>query len=949
MARRTGITRRAALMAGAAGATSLALGAGRGRAEIDAGWRLADAVAPAGDAAFLWIDAAPLAPRGPAARLDVEVDGRRRRVAPATAGLHRLDGLQPGREAAIRWRAVGPGGAGPWSQTRGVRPSRADDFRFLCWADGAIHDPVTESPRLLRAVDAAPTDAPLRLDRRRPGDRQGGELCFAGNGGPLVVSFRHDRAPDAPDPLPPLLRRHFEPLGCFDDLAPCESAEVAYWTESADGPTERRLLVLGAAGAATTTAVAAVGLDADGDPVSFRFDRPAPVGRLPDGRPFAVGPLRILRNAGPPVPVDPRPHGFEVVAKDGAQLCVLVRPGVLPPGAPTLAPDFAPDYVRHAGPYDFAAEGWDDAAAAAAPEIGLVISPSWESVAVYLDSADPTPARARFRRVGEPRFHPALPLLYDDRDPARFGWRWRPAGARRDGNAGEDEYEEGDDAGTESGGEDAPVDASAFVLGRHRRTIRHLAPDATYEIEVRQGERYWRRRARTKSYKPSKVSAPLGVVEGDVVIERRGDVVTATRAGLPEIALRAPEGAHVEFRSGVVRGGRILVRAPRVILREVDCWGAPGSAVEIGGDEASDLRLVRCRGACWGRATTPETGFPTGIGFAEWFNSWLAVPPRTGRQVDGVLVIGCHVGAPRFSANSWDESDLAFLPRRALVAHPDGGNAISIRGDTFRGRGWNVRDCAMWATDDRLYDDGARADGNKAFDGGIGCELVWAYNAMGGAADDTLEVEGANVCNLILGNYLDQTRLRRWTSAPLVAIACGAVVWGPLECERNLFHFGAYRGPEPDGPSPRRRVIYKLDRDNDGRGRNGAGVAAEVARRGWFVAYHDGATCDPGAQPRLSVSGTGHLIVRAIGENNVYVAAEPFRGELRGPPMRENAWGASNLQFATTTDYPPFAAEGPWWDAQATDVAGVAVALPNVNDGGPWGAGRRDKGPFAAP
>ncbi len=931
MATSKGITRRATLAGGLAGAGALALGAGRAGVAGDGPdpvWRLADAVAPTGDAAFLWLDAPPRAPRGPAREIVVEIDGRARRIAPATAGLHRLDGLRPGREATIRWRAVGAGGAAPWSQTRRIAPSRGDDFRFSCWADGAVHEPVAEVRRIAADRRGAPTDAPLRLDRDQAGDGRGGELCLAGLGGPLVVGFDHEWNQQAPNPVPPLLRRHFEPLGCFDDLAPCESAEIAYWTEEADGPRERRLVVLGAAGAASMTAMAAVGLDPDGDPVSFRFDRPVPVGRLPDGRPFAVGPLRILRNAGAPVPVDPRARGFEVVANQGAQLCVLARPGILPPPAPILAPDFAPDYVRHAGPYDFAAEGWGEAAAR--EEVGLALSPSWESLAVYLDSADPSLVRIRFRRVGEARFNPALPLLCDDRDPARFGWRWNPEAA--------------DGAGAEE-----PVDMSAIVRGRHRRTIRHLAPDAEYEVEALQAGRIWRARARTKSYKPRKVSVALGVVEGDVTIRRRGAVVTATRAGLPDLAVAAPPGAHVEFHSGVVRGGAIVVHAGRTILRDVDCWGAPGSAVVLASDEASDLRLVRCRGACWGRATTPETGFATGIGFAEWFNSWLAVPPRTGRGIDGVLVIGAHVGAPRFSANAWDEIDASFLPRIGQARHPDGGNALSIRGPGFLGRGWNVRDSAMWATDDRLYDDGARADANKAFDGGKGCELVYAYNAMGGAADDTLEVEGANVCNLVLGNLLDQTRLRRWTSAPLVALACGAVVWGPLECERNLYRFGAYRGPEPDGPSPRRRVIYKLDRDNDGEGRNGGAVAADVALRGWFVAYHDGAICDPGERPRLSVSGTGHPIVRAIGENNVYVAAEPFRGELFDAQTHENRWGRSNLQYASDADCPALSADGPWWDAAARDVAAAAEPLPNVNDGGPWGAGRRDKGPFAAP
>jgi len=925
-----GVTRRAALVGALAGVGALGMRGRRAAAAAAPRWRLADAVAPGGDAAYLWIDVLPPAPGGPADAIDVEIDGASpRRLAPATAGAHRLDGLRPGASALVRWRVAGPGGAGRWSERQTVSPSRADDFRFVCWADGADHTPVSVVAKALSAPAAQPSDDPIRLDRA-PGDGLGGELFFAGAAGPLVVAFNRARAPEAPDPLPPLLRRHFEPLGCFNDLAPCEGAEVSYWTDAPGGPVERRFLVLGAAGMASTVGVAAVGLDADGDPVSFRFDRPVPLGRLPDGRPFAVGPLRLLRNGGPPVAVDPRPRGYEVVARDGAQLCVLAREGVLPPPGPTLTPDLAADYVRHARPHDFAADGWDERAAAAAPSDDLTLSPSWESVAVYLDSVAPEAALARFRKRGAPRFHPALPLLHDDRDPATFGWRWNP---EADGGAGAEER----------------FDASSIVPGRHRRTIRHLAPDTEYEVEILQGGRVWRALTRTKGYKPAKVSAPLGVVAGDVVITRRGGVTTVTRAGLPDIVLHAPPEVHVELHSGVVRGGRILVDAPKVLLRDVDCWGAPENAIEIGDDSAADLRLVRCRGACWGWATTPATGFENGVGFARLHSSWLSVP-QSVRAVDGVLAIGCHVGAPRFSANTWQELDSSFLPRsRMMAVHPDGANAIGIRGRGFVGRGWNVRDSVFRAVDDRLYDDSVRGGGNKSFDGGVGCEVVFAYNAVGGAADDTIEFEGANVCNLVLGNFFDQTRLRRWTSAPLYAVGCGAVVWGPLECERNRIHFGAFAGPENDREPPQRRAIYKLDRDNDGEGRNGGADAAGAALRGWFVAYHDLATRDPGVSVAQSVIGVGHPIIRAIGENNVYVADAPFHNDLQDRERRQNLWGASNFQVVADDAFPPLAADGPWWDAAAVEVAGVAAPLPNVNDGGPWGAGRRDKGAVAPP
>jgi hypothetical protein len=488
---------------------------------------------------------------------------------------------------------------------------------------------------------------------------------------------------------------------------------------------------------------------------------------------------------------------------------------------------------------------------------------------------------------------------------------------------------------------------SALIPGRHRRTIRHLAPDTPYEVEIRQGATRRRATVRTKTYKPRKVSAPLGVVDGDVRIRPEGGEIVVERAGAPPLRLAPPRDGFVELHSGLVRGGGVSVEAPGIVLRDVDVYGAPEDAVRIAAPGAHDLRLVRCRGASWGWATRPETGFENGLGFARIHTSWLGVPASTG-SVDGVLAIGCQVGAPRFSANTWQERDPAFPPGHVLQIHPDGSNAIGIVGPSFLGRGWNVRDCVMRAVGTRLYDDTLRAGGNSRFDGGAGLELVWAFNATGGAADDGIEIEGANVCNLVLGNLVDQTRTRRWTSAPLHAIACSTVMWGPLECERNLIVFGAFRGPEPDRAPPQTRSIYKLLRRND-RSPVHRGAAAESDGRGWLVVYHDMSLSERGVRPPEVVTAGPGSVMRVIGENNVYGVVRAFRGDLLARDDRENAWGESNLAFAEARGYPRFAAEGPWWDAAETAVAGSAAPLPNVNDGGPWGASRRDKGAVAGP
>jgi hypothetical protein len=489
----------------------------------------------------------------------------------------------------------------------------------------------------------------------------------------------------------------------------------------------------------------------------------------------------------------------------------------------------------------------------------------------------------------------------------------------------------------------------ALVPGRHRRTIRHLAPDTVYEVEVRQGGRYWRAETRTKAYKPRKVSVALGVVDGDVAIRQEAGAVVVERSGAGPLRLEAGRDVYVEIHSGLVRNGGVRVAAPRVILRDVDILGAPDDAIRLEEPGAPDLRLVRCRGASWGWATTPETGFPNGVGFARMHTSFLSVPPKAG-SVDGVLMIGCQVGAPRFSANTWQELDGAFLPdNRKLAVHPDGSNVIGVIGDRFVGRGWNVRDCVMRAVGTRLYDDCVRGGGNRRFDGGVGLELVWAYNACGGAADDTIEVEGANVCTLVLGNLVDQTRLRRWTTAPQHAIGCSSVMWGPLECERNLYVFGAYPGPEAEAAPRKVRSIYKLGRGNDGRRERGAAVAAEVEARGWFVAYHETALRDADAPVAQSVVGVGDPVVRVIAENNVFSVMNPVPESLTARDERENFWGASNLQVTSPDALPRRAGAGPWWEDRERRAADAAAPLANVNDGGPWGSSRRDLGATGGP
>jgi hypothetical protein len=844
-------------------------------------FRIADAVADGGDRLLVWLDPGwdgwDDAPDAIEARVG---DGPPAALQPAMAGLHALEGLIPGQPVEISLRSRRDGVASPWSAPLSATPTAAAPERFAVWADGFEAAFLEVSPTHVAvepmddpaavAAGSAALNAPLTL----PG---GAEIEYVGGPDSLFVRwFAYDDRRNGPDsnnpsprPTPEVRARHFEPAGRYADLAPLEVRETPFRVRFAGDRADRAgvAVVLGATGAATQPAMAAVGLDADGDPVRFRFDRLRPTGLHPDGRPWVQGPVRILRNGAPPIDANPG----DVVAKDGALLSVVARPGLAPPPRATLSADGGAAY-RPLDPHSYDWSDWDDAASRT-PD-GLTARGQFDTLHLYLDGAEPGPVALRFRPIGGLRWFAAQPLLYDPRLP--------PAGA---------------------------LDIRDVAPGAHRGAIFHLAPGTAYEVEARQGDRYWRAGALTRTLKPARARVEtVGVIDGDLTITKGG-----------------PPGAYVEYRDGLVRGGRVLIAASRVILRDVDVLGAPANAVELA-PGVRDVRIVRGRIAGWGRS---DDGLRAGnLGWGAQLDSALAgaeggaetAAARAARSRDDVAVIGTRFGPPRHSANAWEEWNPSIGDRSRMRPntnrHPWGPSAISVRDGSWRG-GWSVSDVSIVATPLRSLNDALSGNHNFAPDvGGFGPDFVLAHSYVSGAVDDLVEHEGAAPAGVILGNFFDAEPARSYTRSPRFHLALSTAYWGPTYVARNVLRRvspARHEGRSVDGRG------FKIQRDPD-RGEE----------HGRMVFWHNTIFGDGMLD---ALSGSGGPLRFVTGRNNLFHVRPEEASDLIEDPT--NDWRDGALVLSRREAAMAFngadhrlLAEGPWVRA--------AVPLANINDAGPF-------------
>lgn len=469
-------------------------------------------VAPSGNAqeVWLWVDPAWQGWSTPPDAIHYRVGAESHALPDIVAGLHRLTGVSGPADVSIAIERNG--NVGSWSSSQSVTPAADDFYHWTVWSDDARHEDDLPATVTHLGEDTASADninRPLKLSH-------GAELEYVGGSSSrFVTNFAHIKSfqtdmSEIPKPVPEQRGRHFEPAGAFDSLGPLETQKVALKVRATADTQDRdlTLLVLGGAGNSGQRALSAVGLDMDGDPVPFRFDRPHWVSYLPSGEPCVQGPVRLLRNTGTPITIEPG----RWVLRDGARLAVVSTLGQVPPPSAQEIPDLGWTYTRFAP----TPANWDTWAAPAEPtSTGITLVPQFESLHVYAAGLSATTVSGRFRATGTTEWMPMQPLRYDARTP--------------------------------------PDKVAEAIPGKHRQVIKHLAPDTEYEVQIKDGSTYRGAKARTLSYKtPKDESVMVGQHDSDYTINEGGSA-----------------SAPREYRQGRIRG-TLFVNASNVVIREVD-------------------------------------------------------------------------------------------------------------------------------------------------------------------------------------------------------------------------------------------------------------------------------------------------------------------------------------------------------------------------------------------
>lgn len=727
----------------------------------------------------------------------------------------------------------------------------------------------------------------------------------------------------APNPIPPTRARIFDPAGRHAALDAGGFARVPFKVRrQGAGADETLTAVVRRAIPATQPAVSAVALDADGDPVAFRFDRLHPIGQALDGRPFVVAPngVRLMGNDGSRVLVPAN----RVARWKGAELLVVKAAGQIPSRVVTVS--ITDEYRLAAG---VAAPTFStDWTTAVNQGAGLTVQDQFESLHLYLQSADAAATEVRFRKVGEATWYAAQPLTHDARDPASYGFSY-----------------------LDETGASRPATMAEATPGNHRGVIAHLRPGTAYEVEVRQGARLWRAQRTTRQYKRAKLSIALGTVNGDVAITKSGDVVTVTRAGLPNLTITAAGTTFAEIRAGLVRGGCVTIDAPRIILRDIDVIDAPQRAITLT-PRAQAVRIVRGRIATWGlpdndRVTTaPAPAFDgynaRNVGWANRYTPAIYWPPGSAASRD-VSVIGVRFGAPRYPSNHWEQ----FNPSTGydgvpdVGKHPWGSSYAFHRAGSFLG-GNAFMDCSFAGSSLRPCEDGIMsAPVLTGLVAGFGPNAVFAHCYVAGVTDDAFELDGTNQNLLALGNWFDMERGVQWVAGPVACVSASVGFWGPTILRRNVFR---YRLRRPDlktfgmgGESVKEQSncikIKRSFREEKGvvviEHNTALPSEAMPGREGvreFMAAFGNGVA--PAVSPTEEKVWMGHIAGRAN------LARIGLTSTIATPTGVDVVWSDNDIarDTAAVLTFEPDSA------IPATGAVAAAPRLANVNDGGPWGA-----------
>lgn len=839
-------------------------------APVSGDWRVSDAVSDG--RVYLAVDAIPAGvTRVEWARADT---GPWESTDHVTPGVFFVEGLSNNQSYDFYLRFSNALGAGVASAAKTVTPTAAGNQRMACWADGEKRHWLTERPTNAGSAPAMSegVNQPFVVAGGGEAEVMDWESSpFKTQWG--INQFTGDYWSAPPDPGDSIF---YDPLGSARSLRPAESEQRVIHTSI--GATA--IVVHGAAGMVTWEVNSLVGFGTDGHPAFFRFDRTYQGGRLPDRRPFVVGPVNIVHNGGDPIAITPDAmKGYSLVSLDGASLCVVSRPGIIPPLTASASDlrvvrGYSQAYSRRRGVYDFALDGWDESAADAASSTGLTLRPTFESVGVYADLSGAATCRVRFRRQGEADFHPAHELWYDDRDHSGY----------------------------------PSVDGVDILAAKHRGVIIYLEPGTTYEVQVKQGTTYRKAMVTTWSHDVDRVSLELGHVVGDVELSKSGENITVTRAGESTLTADLSGGKWLELHSGSVRGS-VFVEAgvSRVVFRDIDRFGGGADGFKLE-DGVSDIRIV---------GGQSSGGGSKAVFWAK--KNDCEVSAFEKQQSHSISLIGRFVGSPRYAANTWAEK------RGDGDIHPY-GVCVFARHRSIAGR-LVMSDCAVMADAWRTYGDIYHGSGENrpglGVVGSTGPDHVVAWNTFRGWADDAIELEGQVTNGVHIHNYYNAAEMRPGTYL-VAAVSHSWVASGPVMGARNMIAYSAADGrAQSEGVKLKSHKDQALKWNED----EPAWASTKMGRRYY---YHETIVGSGGLVPNGAVSGSGGPVLGVHACNTLHQAKGSFA------PSGGTNHACASYATSTADTLPASLALDANSYAIGSELVGNGEWIFNINDGGPF-------------
>jgi len=293
-------------------------------------------------------------------------------------------------------------------------------------------------------------------------------------------------------------------------------------------------------------------------------------------------------------------------------------------------------------------------------------------------------------------------------------------------------------------------------LADYRGSIVHLAPAATYEIQLTLAGTQTSAKLTATTWSED---FPVGET---IRVSDRGTPLAITESGTPD-AWRVYDGRDATVDVCHQHDSCITINASCVILRGFTLKGAgaadnagrsPIGAIRIEGGH--DMVIEDCDVSDWGRLN-PKTGF--GFNYDSAIFSGSATLER-------LVVQRCKLHHPRWDGSTWYEPE--------YPTHTMGPQCITL----FNTAGNHViRYNECYSDLEHMYNDIIGGGSNGSFRGSPGPDSDIYGNIVSHCWDDGLEVEGGNRNNRIWDNYITQS---------MMMIGNAATSIGPLYIWRNV-------------------------------------------------------------------------------------------------------------------------------------------------------------------